>query len=67
MCEEVWCVELGQEGLALGWGNCLKYLKRRWKGKAGRANKDFKMGGGKLGQRVDTLKRRGELEPPYEL
>ena len=36
--------------------NCLKYLKRRWSRKEGRANKDFKMGG-KLGQGVGVLKK----------
>ena len=35
MCKEGWCVGLGQEGGSLreGGGNCLKYLKRRWKRK----------------------------------
>ena len=45
--------------------DCLKYLKREWNRKEGRGNKDFKKGG-KLGQGVSALKRRG-LEPPYEL
>ena len=37
-------------------GDCLKYLKRGWKKKEGRGNKDFKRGD-KLGQRVGALKR----------
>ena len=45
MYEVGWCVELGQEGLRVGGGNCLKYLERRWNRKKGRGNKDFKMGG----------------------
>ena len=39
------------------WGDCLKYLKRGWNRKEGRGNKDFKKGGGKLGQGVGDLKR----------
>ena len=48
-------------------GDCLKYLKRGWKKKEGRGNKDFKRGD-KLGQRVGALKRGGPaaLEPPSE-
>ena len=51
---------------------CLKYLKRGWNTKEGRANKDFKKGG-KLGQGVGALKGGGGgggvggVEPPYEL
>ena len=56
MCKEGWYVKLGQEGIAWGWGNCLKYLKRGWKGKEGRENKDFKKED-KLGQGVGALKR----------
>ena len=68
MCKEGQCVELGQEGVEWGWGNCLKYLKRGWKGKKGRGNKDFKKGEDKLGQGVGALKSGGGgLEPPYEL
>ena len=37
---------------------CLKYLKRGWNTKEGRANKDFKKGG-KLGQGVGALKGGG--------
>ena len=44
------CVRVG--------GDCLKYLKRGWKKKEGRGNKDFKRGD-KLGQRVGALKRGG--------
>ena len=59
-------VGLVQEGLREGGDNCLKYLKRRWNRKEGQGNKDFKKGGGKLGQGVGALKRGG-MEPPYEL
>ena len=45
MCNEGWCVKLGHEGVAWGLGNCLKYLKREWKGKERRENKDFRKGG----------------------
>ena len=52
---------------------CLKYLKRGWNTKEGRANKDFKKGS-KLGQGVGALKGgggggggAGGVEPPYEL
>ena len=47
------------------WGNCLIYLKRGWKRKEGRGNKDFKRedkggeGGVKLGQGVGALKKGG--------
>ena len=54
---EGWLVGLGQEGVAWGWGNCLKYLKRGWN-REGRGNRDFKKGG-KLGQGVGALKRGG--------
>ena len=52
-----------------GWGDCLKYLKRGWNRKEGRGSKDFKKGGGgKLGQGVGALKRRGWNPPTnYEL
>ena len=50
-------VGLGQEGLSEGWGNCVKYLKRRWNRKDGMGNKKIKKGG-KLGQVVVALKRR---------
>ena len=36
----------------------LKYLKMKWNRKKGRAKNDFKKGG-KLGQRVGALKRKG--------
>ena len=64
MCKEGWCVRLGREGVDEGGWNCLKYLKWGWNRKKGRGNKDFKKGGGKLGQGVGALKRGG---PPYEL
>ena len=41
-----------------GGGNCLKYLKRGWNRKEGSGNKDFKKGG-KLGQGVGALKKKG--------
>ena len=37
--------------------NLLKYFKKGWNRKEGRGNKDFKRGGGKLGQEVDALKK----------
>ena len=40
--------------------NCVKYLKSGWNRKEGRRNKNFKKGGGKLGQGVGALKRKGE-------
>ena len=62
MCEEGWCVGLGQEGVAWGWGNFLKYLKRgggvEQKRGEGRGNKDFKKAG-KLGQGMGALKGWG--------
>ena len=39
MCKEGWCVGLGQEGVAVGWGNYLKYLKRGWNRKEGKRKK----------------------------
>ena len=45
-------------------GNCLKYLKRQWSRKERRGNKDFKKGGGKLGQEMSALKKgRGAGNP----
>ena len=44
MCKEGWCVKLGQDRVAWGRGNCLKYLKRVWNRKEGRGNKHFKKG-----------------------
>ena len=46
----------------MGGRNCLKYLKKGQSRKEGRENKNLKKkggGGGKLGQGVDALKRRG--------
>ena len=40
-----------------GWKG-LKYLKRGWNRKEGRGDKDFKSGG-KLGQGMGALKKRG--------
>ena len=48
-----------------GEGKCLKYLKKGWKRKQGRGNKDFKKGGAKLGQETGALERGGELKPHY--
>ena len=41
-----------------GGGNYVKYHKRGWDRKEGRENKKFKKGG-KLGQGVGALKKRG--------
>ena len=51
-------VGLGQEGLPEGGRNCLKYLKRGWKRKEQRGNKDLKRGG-ELGQGVGAIKKGG--------
>ena len=72
MCKEGWCVGLGQDRVAWGWGGAVwNTLKGGGTEKKGKGNKDFKKqgggGGGKLGQGVTVLKRRGGLEPPYEL
>ena len=50
-------------------GDCLKYFKRGWNRTEGRGYKDFRRGGGKLGQGVVVLKKGGGgvLEPPYKL
>ena len=61
MFKEGWCVRLGQEEVARGWGNCLKYLQRGWKRKEWNGNKDIKKGG-KQGQGMGTLKGGGGLE-----
>ena len=68
MCKEGWSVELGQEGVAWGWGE-LSEIPEKW----GRETKILKRGG-KLGQEVCALKRKGEgeggeggLETSYEL
>ena len=58
----------GSRGLHEGGENCLKYLKRRCNRKEGRANKDFKKEGRKLGHRVGVLKRGGGgAGTPYKL
>ena len=46
-----------------GRGNCLKYLKRGWNRKEERGNKDFKKGGGKLGQGVGALQGGRDWNP----
>ena len=60
ICEESWCLGLGQEGGCLreGRGNCLKYLKRWWNRKKGRGNKNFKKVG-QAGSRGGCLKNGG--------
>ena len=40
-------------------GDCLKYFKRGWNRTEGRGYKDFRRGGGKLGQGVVVLKKGG--------
>ena len=47
------CCTLGQKAVVRVGGNCLKYLKRGWKRKEGKGNKDFKKDG------VGALKRGG--------
>ena len=44
-------------------GETGKYFIRGWNRKAGRGNKDFKNGGGKLGQGVGALKKGGVETP----
>ena len=57
--KKVWLVGLGQEGFERGLGgNYLKYLKRGGTERRGGNRKIFKKGG-KLGQGVGALKRRG--------
>ena len=51
-------VGLGQEGLREGGGNCVKHLKWGWKRKEGKGNNNFNKGG-KLGQGVSALKKKG--------
>ena len=41
----------------------IKYPKRKWNRTEGRGHKDFKGGGGKLGQGVGALKRGGARTP----
>ena len=53
----------GRRGLYEGGGNCLKYCTGEWSRREGRGNKDFKKGGGKLGQAVGALKRVGAGTP----
>ena len=49
-------------------GETVKYLKRGWNRREGRRRKILKEGGGgKLGQGVGALKKRGGEGPPYEL
>ena len=50
-----------ERGLFEGGEDCLKYLKRGWNNKEGRANNDFKKKG-KLGQGVGALKK-GDWSP----
>ena len=60
--KKVWLVGLGQEGFERGLGgNYLKYLKRGGTERRGGNRKIFKKGG-KLGQGVGALKRRGGAE-----
>ena len=47
-------VRLGQEGVAGGWGNCLRYLKREQK--RGKGKQRLLKGESKLGQGVGALK-----------
>ena len=62
MCKDGWCVKLGQEVVREGVGNCLKYLRRGWKGKEGRENIDFKKGG-QAGSGGGCLKKGGGWNP----
>ena len=56
--------KIGAGGICMRVGEMsIKYPKRKWNRTEGRGHKDFKGGGGKLGQGVGALKRGG-LEPP---
>ena len=58
MCQEGWCVGLVQEGVVLGWGECLKYFNTLKGGgieKMGGETKILKRGS-KPGQGVGVLK-----------
>ena len=49
-------VGLGQERVAGGWGDCLKYLKREWNKNEERGNKDFrKEGSSKISDVIKTI------------
>ena len=51
-------VRLGQEGVAWGGGNCLKYLKRGWKRKEGKRGAEKKISNwGEAGSRGGCLKK----------
>ena len=60
MFKDGWCVRLGQERVAWGWGNYLKYLTRGWNRKEERGNKDFKKvrGRGQAGSKCGCLKKK---------
>ena len=59
-------VGLEQEGVVRGWGNCLKYLKRRWNRKEETKILKGVGGGGQPGSRGGYLKKEG-AGAPYEL
>ena len=64
MCKEGWCVGLGQEGVAWGWGGTVwNTLKESGTEKRGGETKILKMEG-KLGQVVGVLKRGGGAGTP---
>ena len=46
---------------AVGWGNCLKYLKRGWNKEEGRGNKDFKKGASWV--KEGCLENKGSWNP----
>ena len=62
MCKKGWCVGLGQEEVAWGWGNCLKQLKRGWNRKDTRRNRILKKGW-QAGSRAGFHKKRGAGTP----
>ena len=55
-------IRLEQEGVALGWGDCVKYLKRGWNRKEGRGNKKFKKEGQAGSRGVCLIKGGGGRE-----
>ena len=68
MCEEGWCVRLGQEGFVWGWGGGTVWntLKGGGTKKRGRETKIFKKGGN-LGEEVGTLKWGRGAGTPFQL
>ena len=69
MCKEGWCVELGQEGVAWGWGGGTVWntLKGGGKEKSGGETKILKGGQEQAGSRGGCLKKRGTGTPLWTM